>query len=96
MREIKIGEWVENIRCVNQRIIKQVIGCKEHLDTLTVGSIANGVNVVLKSDVKLWQPKEGEFVIPRQKLKNHLMYSNTTKSIKDLSLSRSLEYYLAL
>lgn len=46
---------------MEESTIKQVIDCKEHLDTLTVGSIANGVNVVLKSDIKLWQPKLGEW-----------------------------------
>ena len=61
MQQFKVGDWIENIRCVNQRIIKQVIDCKEHLDTLTMGNATNGVNVMLKSDVKLWQQKEGEW-----------------------------------
>lgn len=61
MQQFKVGDWLENIRSVNQRIIKQVVDCKEHLDTLTVGNPTNGVNVILKSDITLWQPKQGEW-----------------------------------
>ena len=61
MQQFKVGDWVENIRCVNLRIIKQVVDCKDHLDTLTVGNTTNGINVVLKSDIRLWHPQPGEW-----------------------------------
>ena len=86
MQQFNVGDWVENIRCVNQRIIKQVVCCKEHLDTLTVGNIANGVNVVLKSDVKLWQPKGGEFVIPKTKTKESFNVFKYSKEYKGFEL----------
>lgn len=59
--KFKVGDWVENITCTSTRIIKQVVNAPEGYDTVTVGNIDVGINVVLINDLELWQPKPGEW-----------------------------------
>ena len=60
--KIKVGDWVENSKS-SLRIIKQVTAVAEGCDTVTVGDKKVGINVMLITDLKLWEPKEGEICI---------------------------------
>ena len=57
----KVGDWVENITCPSRRIIKQVVNATEGYDTVTVGNVDVGINVMLINDLELWKPKPGEW-----------------------------------
>lgn len=61
--KFKVGDWVENITCTSPRIIKKVVNAPEGYDTVTVGNIDVGINVMLINDLELWEPKEGEICI---------------------------------
>ena len=59
--KFKVGDWVENITCTSPRIIKQVVNAPEGHDTVTVGNVDVGINVLLITDIKLWKPKPDEW-----------------------------------
>lgn len=57
--KFKVGDWVSNRQITS--IIKQIIRTSNNSDSLTVGNEQCGINVMLKTDVELWQPKAGEW-----------------------------------
>lgn len=57
--KFKVGDWVSNKQ--NPSIIKQIIRTSNNSDSLTVGNEQRGINVMLKTDVELWQPQSGEW-----------------------------------
>ena len=59
--QFKIGDWIETNKSIC--IIKQVINVSENCDTLTIGNEYVGINVVLKADIKLWQPQPNEWCV---------------------------------
>ena len=59
--KFKVGDWVENITCTSPRIIKQVVNAPEGHDTVTVGNVDVGINVLLITDIKLWKPQPNEW-----------------------------------
>lgn len=56
----KVGDWVEVTTTNQPRIIKKVIQASSIQDTVTISDGAN-VSIILRSDLKLWEPKPKEW-----------------------------------
>lgn len=62
--KFKVGDWVRD-KTSKQHTIKKVTSV--YSDSVTVVDSTIGINVMLIKDLELWQPKEGELVILKNK-----------------------------
>ena len=83
MQQFKIGDWVKT-KAGHIKQISWLTG--DECDTLSIGDISVGINVVFKNEIELWKPKEGEWVIPDTKTTESFSVFRYTENYKGFKL----------
>ena len=83
MQQFKVGDWVRHKESNN---IYQVKGFSIHGQTKGFLQVPDEYNLLPSSECELWQPKEGEWVIPNTKTTESFSVFRYTKNYKGLEL----------